>query len=169
MLSILGKLDNNFGEINGIYFEYPKQIVDRFDVIIHFCTRMTNAMTMLFSDTKFQISNTGANKFLTLQRWINMIFASSPYANSGHILATYNKNPAPNSLWSNMQLNPSDFNKFAIMYLPESNIKLSLDGFWKANKNLCASLCFALQSPRFIGTEQAFSKRATICNGSQPS
>ena len=27
---------------------------------------------------------------------------------------------------------------------------------------LCASLCFALQSPRFIATDQAFSKRSTI-------
>ena len=56
----------------------------------------------------------------------------------------------------------SSFAKFCILYLPESNINVDLNALWEINKALCASLCFALQSPRFIGTSTAFNKRAAI-------
>ena len=52
--------------------------------------------------------------------------------------------------------------KFCIFYLPESNVNVNLDALWNLDPELCASLCFALQSPRFIGTEQSFSKRGTL-------
>ena len=41
-------------------------------------------------------------------------------------------------------------------------MNVNLDALWNLDHELCASLCFALQSPRFIATDQAFSKRGTI-------
>ena len=41
-------------------------------------------------------------------------------------------------------------------------MNVNLDALWNLDPELCASLCFALQSPRFIATDQAFSKRGTI-------
>ena len=165
LLDILSKLDSNFGGVESIEIDYPSQLNDELgqDKIKHFCTRVAVAMSELFSDPKLDISEGGAQRFFTLQRWINMIFASSPFVNADHVLQTYNRNPDKTNL-SDFHLDNarSSLIKFYILYLPESNINVNLDALWNLDPELCASLCFALQSPRFIGTDQAFSKRGTL-------
>ena len=165
LLDILSKIDTNFGGIEGIEIDYPSQLNDELvqDKIKHFCTRVAVAISELFSDPKLDISEGGAQRFFTLQRWINMIFASSPFVNADHVLQTYNRNPDKTNL-SDFHLDNarSSLIKFCIFYLPESNVNVNLDALWNLDPELCASLCFALQSPRFIGTDQAFSKRGTI-------
>ena len=165
LLDILSKIDTNFGGIEGIEIDYPSQLNDELvqDKIKYFCTRVAVAMSELFSDPKLDISEGGAQRFFTLQRWINMIFASSPFVNADHVLQTYNRNPDKTNL-SDFHLDNarSSLIKFCILYLPESNINVNLDALWNLDPELCASLCFALQSPRFIATDQAFSKRGTI-------
>ncbi len=165
LLDILSKIDTNFGGIEGIEIDYPSQLNDELvqDKIKHFCTRVAVAMSELFSDPKLDISEGGAQRFFTLQRWINMIFASSPFVNADHVLQTYNRNPDKTNL-SDFHLDNarSSLIKFCIFYLPESNVNVNLDALWNLDPELCSSLCFALQSPRFIGTDQAFSKRGTL-------
>ena len=165
LLDILSKIDSNFGGVEGIEIDYPNQLNDELvqEKIKHFCTRVAVAISELFSDPQLDISEGGAQRFLTLQRWINMIFASSPFVNADHVLQTYNRNPDKANL-SDFQLDNSRSSliKFYILYLPESNININLDALWNLDPGLCASLCFALQSPRFIGTEQSFSKRGTL-------
>lgn len=166
LLEILGKLDNNFGLLNDIEFTMPLQLVEanlEFDKVTYFCTRMATAISTLFSDKALVISDSGAIRFFTLQRWLNMIFATSPYINADHVLQVYNLN-AVNNNPSDVQLDGSKESlvKFCILYLPESNLNLNLDALWAINPDICASLCFALQSPRFIGTPAAFSKRAAV-------
>ena len=79
LLNILQKLDANFGNLNDIEFEGPRQLNNmEYAIVSYFCTRMANAITTLFSDPELGINENGAIRFLTLQRWINMIFASSP-------------------------------------------------------------------------------------------
>ena len=165
LLDILSKLDSNFGGVEGIEIDYPSQLNDELvqDKIKHFCTRVAVAMSELFSDPKLDISEGGAQRFFTLQRWINMIFASSPFVNADHVLQAYNRNPDKTNL-SDFHLDNtrSSLIKFCIFYLPESNVNVNLDALWNLDPELCASLCFALQSPRFIGTEQSFSKRGML-------
>ena len=165
LLDILSKIDTNFGGIEGIEIDYPSQLNDELvqEKIKHFCTRVAVAISELFSDPQLDISEGGVQRFLTLQRWINMIFASSPFVNADHVLQTYNRNPDKTNL-SDFHLDNarSSLIKFCILYLPESNINVNLDALWNLDPELCASLCFALQSPRFIATDQAFSKRSTI-------
>ena len=165
LLDILSKIDTNFGGVEGIEIDYPSQLNDELvqDKIKHLCTRVAVAMSELFSDPQLDISEGGAQRFFSLQRWINMIFASSPFVNADHVLQTYNRNPDKTNL-SDFHLDNarSSLIKFCILYLPESNINVNLDALWNLDPELCASLCFALQSPRFIATDQAFSKRSTI-------
>ena len=165
LLDILSKLDSNFGGVEGIEIDYPSQLNDELvqDKIKHFCTRVAVAMSELFSDPQLDISEGGAQRFFTLQRWINMIFASSPFVNADHVLQAYNRNPDKTNL-SDFHLDNtrSSLIKFCIFYLPESNVNVNLDALWNLDPELCASLCFALQSPRFIGTEQSFSKRGML-------
>ena len=165
LLDILNKIDTNFGGIEGIQIDYPSQLNDELvqEKIKHFCTRVAVAMSELFSDPQLDISEGGAQRFFTLQRWINMIFASSPFVNADHVLQAYNRNPDKTNL-SDFHLDNtrSSLIKFCIFYLPESNVNVNLDALWNLDPELCASLCFALQSPRFIGTDQSFSKRGTL-------
>ncbi len=165
LLEILGKLDGNFGGIQNIDFEMPKQLAEKTleqDKVVYFCTRMANAITTLFSDKALDISDSGAQRFFAFQRWISLIFASSPFINADHILQVYNQNADKNSLDVQVNADKSSLIKFCILYLPESNLSINLDLLWNIDQTLCASLCFALQSPRFIGTPAAFSKRAAI-------
>ena len=165
LLDILSKIDSNFGGVEGIEIDYPNQLNDELvqEKIKHFCTRVAVAISELFSDPQLDISEGGAQRFLTLQRWINMIFASSPFVNADHVLQTYNRNPDKANLSDfHLDNSRSSLIKFYILYLPESNININLDALWNLGPELCASLCFALQSPRFIATDQAFSKRSTI-------
>ncbi|OOF37113.1 adhesin [Rodentibacter rarus] len=165
LLDILGKIDANFGDIQDIEIDFPPQLENLTkDKNIYFSTRMAVAITQLFIDPKLDITLSGAQRFLVLQRWLNMIFASSPFVNADHILQTYNRNPAPqNPLDIHLDTSTkSSLIKFCILYLPESNVNLNLDALWDLDQDLCASLCFALQSPRFIATQQAFSKRGAL-------
>ena len=165
LLDILSKIDTNFGGVEGIEIDYPSQLNGELvqEKIKHFCTRVAVAMSELFSNPQLDISEGGAQRFFSFQRWINMIFASSPFVNADHVLQTYNRNPDKTNL-SDFHLDNarSSLIKFCILYLPESNINVNLDALWNLDPELCASLCFALQSPRFIATDQAFSKRSTI-------
>ncbi|OOF58609.1 UDP-glucose:protein N-beta-glucosyltransferase [Rodentibacter myodis] len=164
LLDILGKIDSNFGGIQDIEFDCPEQLNElEQEKTVYFCTRMAVAITQLFSDPKLEISLSGAQRFFTLQRWLNLIFASSPFVNADHILQTYNRNPAPtNPLDIHLDPTQAVLIKFCILYLPESNVSLNLDALWTLDPELCASLCFALQSPRFIGTQQSFGKRGAL-------
>ncbi|OOR98249.1 adhesin [Haemophilus paracuniculus] len=165
LLSILSEIDARFGEVDGVDCTYPKQLAEATMLQYrneYFCTRMATAITTLFSDPKLSISEAGALRFFTLQRWISLIFASSPYVNADHILQVYNKNPDKTSAEVHLEPNKTVITKFCILYLPESNLNISLDALWNTDQVLCAGLCFALQSPRFIGTEAAFAKRSAV-------
>ncbi len=164
LLDILGQIDSDFGAIGQIEINLPEQLIPlEKDKTVYFCTRMAVAITKLFGDPDFNVSDTGALRFLGFQRWMAMIFASSPYVNADHVLYTYNKNPNkdnPNDV--QIDNNRNALIKFCILYFPESNISLNLETLWNIDPKLCASLCFALQSPRFIGTPTAFAKRAAV-------
>lgn len=167
LLNILAAIDSDFGHILHVEVDYPAQLAnDNLDEErhIYFCTRMAEAITELFSvQGKWALSEGGARRFFTFQRWMALIFASSPYINSDHILRTYNQKPDPANP-NSVHLAPTKdaLMKFCVMYFPESNITINLDAIWNLDPETCASLCFALQSPRFIGTKEAFGKRAAI-------
>lgn len=166
LLFILTKIDSQFGMIHNIEFQYPQQFNANLEqeYYVYFCTRMANAITQLFTDPALNISDVGTQRFLTLQRWLALIFAASPFVNADHILLTYNRHPNPSNPYLDYELenNPAVWAKFAILYLPESNISIQFDALYQIAPKLAGSLAFALQSPRFIGTPNAFNKRAEI-------
>ena len=120
LLSILGKLDNNFGAINGIEIDYPTQINGLENhMVAHLCTRIAVATTTLFQDPKLNLSESGALRFFTLQRWLAFIFAASPFINSDHILRGYNQakdNIDPNNI--QLENTQNALMKFCVLYFP---------------------------------------------------
>ena len=132
LLRILEKIDDNFGGIQDIEFAMPVQIARlEKDQMIYFCTRMAAAITVLFSDPALEISKSGAQQFFALQRWLAVIFASSPYVNADHILQKYNQNPDKTSLEVLLRAEQSELIKFCILYFPESNLVLDLNALWE--------------------------------------
>lgn len=165
LLNILGQFDSNFGGIQNIECDYPQQLAySEQEIAVHMCSRIAQAVTTLFdAKNNFGISDAGFLRFMTLHRWLAIIFACTPFVNTDHILRTYNNEPNetdPNIIHLTNHINA--WRKFCILYSLESNIPLNLDVLWEINPEMCGSLCFALQSPRFIATENAFNKRNAI-------
>lgn len=165
LLKILGQFDSNFGGIQNLVCDFPQQLAySEQEVAVHICSRIAQAVTTLFdAKNEFGISDAGFLRFMTLHRWLAIIFASTPFVNTDHILRTYNSNPEeadPNIIHLSNDINA--WRKFCILYSLESNIPLNLDVLWSVDPAMCGSLCFALQSPRFIATETAFNKRNAI-------
>lgn len=165
LLAILGELDKQFGQCHTIECDYPSQLdLLGTDQVVHFCQRVANGVTTLFhASNNFGISRLGFGRFMTLHRWLGLIFASSTFVNADHIIRTYHVG-APEEANTNLQISNEENSwfKFCILYTVESNIPLALDILWEFDKHICASLCFALQSPRFIGTQSAYEKRHMI-------
>lgn len=165
LLSILGELDKQFGLCHTIECDYPEQLnFSGNEQAVHFCQRVANAVTSLFhANNQFGISKSGFERFMVYHRWLGIVFASSTFVNADHIIRTYHVGN-PEEALTNLQIanNADTWYKFCILYTPESNITLQLDLLWAFDKHICASLCFALQSPRFIGTPSAFTKRNAI-------
>lgn len=165
LLSILGELDANFGGFATIECDYPQQLnYSNDERAVHLCTRIAQAVAELFdAKNTFGISDAGFLRFMTLHRWLSIVFASTPLVNADHILRTFNTiadEPNPNIIHLENDINV--WRKFCILYSLESNIPLNLDVLWQIDPTLCGSLCFALQSPRFIATENAYNKRSAI-------
>ncbi len=165
LILILRRIDADYGMIDNVDLDnYPVQL-DALDSEknLYFCTKMADLITSLFQDNQFVVPESRIDQFFEFHRWISLIFASSPYVNSDHILYSYSI--AKNSDNHTELLLPSDINtyiKFCLLYSLESNIELDFDALWSLNPSLCASLCFALQTPRIIASPQAFSKRAFL-------
>lgn len=165
LLAILGELDKNFGNCHTIECDYPSQLeFSDVEKNAHFCQRVANAVTDLFhANNDFGISRSGFGRFMTFHRWLSIVFASSTFVNADYILRTYHVGEPENAM-TNLQIanNETSWFKFCILYTMESNIPLTLDILWNFDKHICASLCIALQSARFIATPSAFAKRHAI-------
>ncbi len=161
LLSILEKFNSNNGRTIDIECNYPSQIKDmQQEKVVHFCTRMVQGITTLFLDPKLEIPWNTVIALLSQQRWINMIFASSPYVNTDHILKAYAQNHSGDKQGKiSITGDRNACAKFFILLIPESNLKPNLDEVWRNDPALCASLCFAWLSPKFMGTPAAFNKR----------
>jgi len=124
----------------------------------HLLTRITSALSCLFSDTSFNLSNQGFQQIISWQRWISALFAASPFGNADHILRSLNIN----GLEPDMELSEAGFSKFCMLFTPDSEISISFDAIWSYNRQLAAALFLVLLSPRFLGTTSAHDKRERL-------
>ena len=155
--AILATLDSVSGMIDArIHPQTPDnaQLDTYLDHVTH---RLAAAITSLFSDPGFQLSNQGFSELMRWQRWISAIFAASDFHSTDHILETYNlPQPADSAEYT---LNLEDLPKFAFLYSPESQIPLNIDLLWQHYPEMAVSLAMVLLSPRFLGSDAAHHKR----------
>ena len=156
LIKLLDTLDSQYGALTGIAAGNAAGSVSVKNA--NFVTRVTAAISCLFSDPAFFISPKGFGQLIAWHRWIAALFAASPFGNADHILRAMNVKGADGEL----ELTEAGFVKFCLLYTPDSEIPADVDGLWAYNRRLAAALYVALLSPRFLGTEAAHSKREAL-------
>jgi len=121
-------------------------------------TRITAALSSLFSDPDFHLTPQGFGQLISWQRWIATLFSASSFGNADHVLRSMNVK-GPNA---ELELTEASFVKFCLLYTPDSDIPADVQALWTYNRRLAAALFFSLMAPRFLGTEAAHAKREAL-------
>ncbi len=160
LLLLLRLLDSNYGDLSQGLSGKVVSAIGQAEVTPHFINRVAAALSTLFSDPAFTITTEGFKEFIFLHRWVASIFSASTFRNADHVIRVLNlRGPGADSVEFN---NESDVQKFCLLYTPDSEIPINLDILWDYNKELTASLCFALLSPRLLGSVAAHNKREIL-------
>lgn len=155
LLKLLLGLDAGYGILDINAHLYATNASDQ---SAHLLSRLTAAMSCLFSDPDFFLSPQGFGEMICCQRWISSLFAASPFGNADHILKALNLNGESDML----QLSADRFLKFCMLYTPDSNIPVDVDALWAYDKAMAAGLFLVLLSPRFLCTTAAHDKREVL-------
>lgn len=156
---LLGILDQQYGELAGRFEARPLEGVDFRDIDQHVMARMAGAISCLFADPAFNVSEYGFRLLMPYHRWISSVFAASPYRNADHVIRSLNIEQQDPAVF---RIDPQNYFKFCLLYSPESEIPLDVESVWADNKAVAASLFLTLMSPRFLGTPTAHSKREIL-------
>ncbi len=155
LIKLLEGLDRRYGEIDIKAILYATNATDQTP---HLLTRITSAISCLFSDPEFTLSPQGFDQIIAWQRWLSSLFAASPFGNADHILRALNTKGVDPEL----EFSAIGFVKFCMLYTPDSEIPINLDALWSYDKRLAAALFLVLLSPRFLGTTAAHDKREAL-------
>lgn len=159
LVRLLQLIDRHYGKLSEQFSLSVSPAITAGELEHHVLTRLTSAITALFSDPGFRISPDGFGQLINLQRWLSSLFAASAFVNCDHILRSLN---LLGHDASDYRLSEQDLVKFCILYSPESELPLDVELLWARNPTLAAALFMALLSPRFLGTPAAHSKRESL-------
>ena len=159
LIRLLLIIDRHYGKLSGQFVLSVSPAVSAADLEAHVLTRITSAITTLFSDPGLQISPTGFDQLINFQRWLSSLFAASAFVNTDHILRALNLYGGEDGRF---EVAPTELVKFCVLYSSESQLPLDVELLWQQNRNLTVALCMALLSPRFLGTPAAHSKREAL-------
>jgi hypothetical protein len=159
LVQLLLLIDRNYGKLDGHFSLSVSPAVPPAALEQHVLTRVTSAISALFSDPGFHISPDGFGQLINFQRWLSSLFGASHFIHCDHILRSLN---LLGHDAGEFQLKPLDLVKFCVLYSPESELPLDVELLWQQNKQLAAALFMALLSPRFLGTPAAHSKREAL-------
>lgn len=157
LLLILRTIESESGAINASIHPPSRENEDLDTYLDHLIHRLAAAITSLFCDPAFQLSEHGAREIMRWKPLILAIFVASHFHSTDHILKTYitHKNQGTDEY----TLNARDLNKFAILYSADSSIPLNMDTLWYHSKTLAIALAWGLVSPGYLGTEAGHRNR----------
>jgi glycosyltransferase involved in cell wall biosynthesis len=159
LVKLLLLIDRNYGNLDGNFALSLSVAIGAEERDAHGLTRITSAISALFSDPTFHVTPGGFGQLINFQRWLSALFAASAFVNCDHILKSLNF-LGPGA--SEFHVTEQNLVKFCILYSPESEIPLDAELLWQQNKKLAAALFTALLSPRFLGSPAAHSKREAL-------
>lgn len=162
LIKLLRLLDSSYGQLGLVGASRSGASWHEEQRDSHIVTRLTSAMSALFSDPDFHVSLPGFHQFILLHRWTAILFGASSFANADHILNLLNLNGFNQP--GNFQISPKDLLKFTMLYSGDSFISMQADILWNANKKLAAALFLGLLSSRIVISEAAHRKREVLLN-----
>jgi hypothetical protein len=157
LLKLLDYLGANYGQL-GQLGNAPSGDFTADERDVHFASRIAAAVSALFSDPDFRLSEGGYLRFIPLQRSLANIFGASSFATADHIIYLLNTSGKR----ENVTLSDADLLKFCLLYSPDSSIPIQPEIFWSKNKRLAAGLFLALLSSRLVSTVPAHAKRERL-------
>lgn len=156
ILKLLTHLDTNMGQLGDMgNMPSGEYSADQRDA--HFATRIASAVTAIFSDPAFELSNLGFQQMIYLQRWLTMVFGASPFGNADHIIHLMNQRGFDQR--AEITINSRDYFRLCLLYSLDSSIPLQPEAIWQENPRLAASLFLALLSARIAASEPAHAKK----------
>ncbi|MCH5444675.1 cobalt ABC transporter permease [Salmonella enterica subsp. enterica serovar Muenchen] len=159
LLLLLNQLDRNYGQWGPLFSAYvpgsTPECLNR-----HLCTRIAGAITTLFSQEDFIISDNGYVQLMNQHRWLALIFAVSSYRHADHIIR--NRNAAGGGVVDPLTLNSCNLRLFCLCYYPDSQIALQPDVLWQYDRQTVVRLFLVLISGRALPTTTAHSKREQL-------
>ena len=161
LFALLQDLDNNYGHLGANFRAQPLRAVHQEEIDQHVWTRTAAAASALLADSELFIAPEWQLRMMTYHRWLQTLFAASPFQNADHVMRAINQGEGKDDL-SNLKIQHKDLLKFCLLFTPESEVPLDLDALWEQDKYLAASLCLVLLSPRFLGSPAAHGKREQI-------
>lgn len=156
LVKLLNTLEVQYGALQGIKANLGSVVPAARNAAL--LTRITSALSSLFSDPEFFLTPQGFGQLVSWQRWITTLFSASPLGNADHVLRSMNVR-GPNA---ELELTEPSFVKFCLLYSPDSDIPADVQTLWTYNRKLAGTLFFSLMAPRFLGTEAAHSKREAL-------
>lgn len=156
MLKLLTHLDTHMGQLGDVgNMPSGEYSADQRDA--HFATRIASAVTAMFSDPAFELSDLGFQQLIYLQRWMTMLFGASPFGNADHIIHLMNQQGFERR--EEITITSRDYFRLGLLYSLDSGIPLQPEAIWNENKRLAASLFLAMLSARIAVSEQAHAKK----------
>ena len=163
LIELISSLDQNFGSSGNDFTARLQESTQTTDLAMeHLATRICSAISSLFSDSSFFLTESGTNSILSLHRWLSSLFSASPFRNADHILRSLSTAPPNDDSKDIVNVHLEALNKLCVLYTTESEIPLDLDALWDTNPNLVLGLCLVLLSPRFLGAPKAHEKRELL-------
>lgn len=159
LVRLLLIIDRHYGRLSEQFVLSVSPAVPAAELEAHVLTRLTCAISALFSDPQFQVSPTGFEQLINFQRWLSALFAASPFINADHILRALNLHGQGSQRF---EVAPEQLVKFCLLYSAESQLPLDVELLWQQDPALALALFMALLSPRFLGTPAAHSKREAL-------
>jgi len=148
MFRLLTQLDGNGGALGGIGAPPPGfPAGDELDA--HWAGRIASALTALFADSNFLLSDAGFLKLIPFQRWLALVFGASAFRHADHLIRQLGA-ARPDRL------------KFHLLYFPDSAIPLEPESLWREDRKLAASLFLAMLASRTNASEEARDKRELL-------
>ncbi len=160
LVQLLGLLDSSYGVPGDQFRAQPLEALGADGIAPHVGVRLASAISCLFADRSFQFSPGGLPGLFTLQRWLAVLFGSTPFINADHVVRALNLSGRGDL--EHLAVAPQDLARFCLLYMPESEIGLEIDAIWDVDPALAVSLGLALLSPRFLGAAVAHDKRETL-------
>lgn len=157
LLAILNHLEVNgggFGNI-GTHVSFSDRAALVSDTAA--IARLASAITALFMDRDFILSEDGYFELVKYQRWFTVIFGASPFRNADHIIHHLNLDGYLNK--EVVRLSDSSLLKFALLYSLDSSLPLNPELLWSKDMKFSFSFFMSLLSAKTVISDAAIEKR----------